>query len=150
MNSCIHEQASPKFNVDNVTVQHCSHGRCAEGGKLGYIYTDNYSDTKIENFDALYLLIDVNRKSNTVVRDVDFIRILNLIMISSNGANNSKSSAILDGFFMRILPRIHDNIEYLNIEGCFLQRGLHVSKCVTLDRLTVINLELNITCNMYI
>ncbi|CAF5000352.1 unnamed protein product, partial [Rotaria sp. Silwood1] len=62
-------------------------------------------------------------------------------MLPSNKANDWKTSVILDRVFMRILPRIHEKVECLTIQGCFLQRVLLAGNYLSLHKLTLINLE---------
>ena len=54
---------------------------------------------KLNNIDALYSFVGVN---NNKKRAIDW-----------------KTSQIRDRIFMHILPRIHENVEYLTVQGCF-------------------------------
>ncbi|CAF1483700.1 unnamed protein product [Rotaria sordida] len=65
---------------------------------------------KLNNFDALYSFGGVNRKLDNGACDITFTRAIDLMITSSNGANNSKTNAIFDRSWIYILPRIHDNV----------------------------------------
>ncbi|CAF3072268.1 unnamed protein product [Rotaria sp. Silwood2] len=62
--------------------------------------------------------------------------------IESNQVTDSRSSAIFDRFCMEILPRIHDKVESLTLQACFLPRVLRVANYLHLHKLVIINLKL--------
>ncbi|CAF1265116.1 unnamed protein product [Rotaria sordida] len=70
-------------------------------------------------------------------------------MLPSNKANDWKTSVILDRVFMCILPRIHENVECLTIQGCFLQRLLLAGNYRNLRKLILINLELKMASHVF-
>ncbi|CAF1599863.1 unnamed protein product [Rotaria sordida] len=84
-----------------------------------------YIFKKLNNFDVLYSMVGVNEKLDNVACDRTFTQSIDLTSISSNEKDNSKTNAILDRFCLHILPRIHDNIECLTVDACFLKRILY-------------------------
>jgi hypothetical protein len=97
---------------------------------------------KLNDFDVLYSLVGINRKIDNVACDINFTRALDLTTVSSDEADDVKNKAILDRFCMHILPRIHDNVECLTVQACFLQRVLYAGNYLNLHKLTLVNLEL--------
>ncbi|CAF1247349.1 unnamed protein product, partial [Rotaria sordida] len=93
--------------------------------------------------------VGVNKKLDNVACDINFTRNVDLIMLPSNKANDWKTSVILDRVFMRILPRIHENVECLTIQGCFLQRLLLAGNYRNLRKLILINLELKMASHVF-
>ncbi|CAF1360538.1 unnamed protein product [Rotaria sordida] len=84
-----------------------------------------YIFKKLNNFDVLYSMVGVNEKLDNVACDRTFTQSIDLTSISSNEKDDSKTNAILDRFCLHILPRIHDNIECLTVDACFLKRILY-------------------------
>ncbi|CAF1360852.1 unnamed protein product [Rotaria sordida] len=103
----------------------------------------------LNNFDVLYSLVGVSKKLDNVACDINFTRNVDLIMLPSNKANDWKTSVILDRVFMCILPRIHENVECLTIQGCFLQRLLLAGNYRNLRKLILINLELKMASHVF-
>ncbi len=97
---------------------------------------------KLDDFDVLYSLVGVNQRLNNVACDINFTRAVDLTTISSNEGDDVKNNAILDRFCMHILPRIHDNVECLTVQACFLQRALYAGHYLNLHKLTLVNLQL--------
>ncbi|CAF1310975.1 unnamed protein product [Rotaria sordida] len=96
---------------------------------------------KLNNFDVLYSLVGVNEKLDRVVCDVSFTRLVDLITIESNQVTDSRNHAILDRFCMEILPRIHDKVESLTLQACFLPCVLRATNYLQLRKLVIINLK---------
>ncbi|CAF1676660.1 unnamed protein product, partial [Rotaria sordida] len=61
--------------------------------------------------------------------------------IESNQVTNSRNHAILDRFCMKILPRIHDKVESLTLQACFLPCVLRATSYLQLRKLVIINLK---------
>jgi hypothetical protein len=97
---------------------------------------------KLDDFDVLYSLVGINRKLDHVACDINFTRAVDLATISSNEGDDVTNNAVLDRFCMHILPRIHDKVEYLTVQACFLQRALYAGNYLNLRKLTLVNLEL--------
>ncbi|CAF3344939.1 unnamed protein product [Rotaria sp. Silwood2] len=103
----------------------------------------------LNNFDVLYSLVGVNKKLDNMACDINFTRNVDLIMLPSNRENDCKTNVILGRVFMHILPRIHDKVECLTIQGCFLQRLLLAGNYLNLRKLTLINLELKMASYVF-
>jgi hypothetical protein len=104
---------------------------------------------KFDYFDVLYSLVGVNQKLDNVACDISFTRCLDLMKISSDEADDSRTNSILDRFCMHILPRIHDKVECLTIQACFLQRVFHASNYLKLRRLILANLQLKMAPDIF-
>ncbi|CAF3236050.1 unnamed protein product [Rotaria sp. Silwood2] len=69
--------------------------------------------------------------------------------IESNRVTDSRSNTILDRFCIEILPQIHDKVESLTLQACFLPRVLHATNYLHLRKLVIINLELSMACHIF-
>lgn len=79
---------------------------------------------KLENYDVLYSLINVNKRLNTLVLDSIFTSNLTLIRCSFNDSKQPLSDIILKQFYERILPKIHHKIQCLSIESSSMEQIL--------------------------
>jgi hypothetical protein len=104
---------------------------------------------KLDNFDVLYSLMGVNKKLDSVACDINFTRSVDLMTISLNAVDESGINAILDRFCTHILPRIHNNLECLTVEACFLHRVMHASNYLNLRKLTLVNIERNMASDIF-
>ncbi|CAF2954104.1 unnamed protein product [Rotaria sp. Silwood2] len=104
---------------------------------------------KLNNIDMLYSLVGINQKLENVACDITFTRAVDLITISSNELNNSKSNAILDRFCLQILSRIHNNVECLAVQAPIFQRVLHASSYPNLRKLILVQMDLNIASHIF-
>lgn len=103
---------------------------------------------KLNNFDVLYSLAGINKKLDNVACDRTFTQSIDLTSISSSEKDGSKTNATLDRFCLHILPRIHNNVECLTVDACFLERILHGNKYFNLHRITLINLDVNMASHI--
>jgi len=103
---------------------------------------------KLNNIDVLYSFVGVNQKLDKVACDINFTRAVDLVMISSNKDVSSRTNAILNRFYMHILPRIHKNVECLTIQAFSLERMLQASNYPNLRKLTLINLKLTMASHI--
>ena len=103
----------------------------------------------LDPIDALYSLVGVNEKFNKVACDIHFTRSLNLMIKSSNDENNIITDTMIDRFLMEILPRIHQNIECLAIEGGLLKCALSAGNYPNLHRLQLVNVQLKMVSDMF-
>jgi hypothetical protein len=101
---------------------------------------------KLSNIDVLYSLMGIHEKLDNVVCGNDFTRVVDLLMISSYEADDSRPEAIPDRFLTQILPRIHDHVEHLTIDTCFFERVFHTGNYPNLRKL---NLELHMVSNIF-
>ena len=105
---------------------------------------------KVHIFDVLYSLIGSNRKLDKIACDQTFTQSIDLTSILlSNEKDKSKSNALFDRFCLQILPRIHNYIQCLTIEICFLERILYANKFANLNRITLINFDVNMASNVF-
>ncbi|CAF2806024.1 unnamed protein product [Rotaria sp. Silwood2] len=104
---------------------------------------------KLDNFDVLYSLVGVNKKLDNVACDIDFTRSVDLMTISLNGVADPGTNAILDRFCMHILPHIHNKVECLTVEACFLHRVIHAGNYLNLRKLTLVNLQLSVASHIF-
>lgn len=104
---------------------------------------------KLHNLDVLYSIIGSNRKLDKIACDRTFTRSIDLTSRFSNEKDNLKTVAIFDRFCLEILPRIHNKIQYLTIETCFLERILYTNEFVNLHRITLVNLDVNMSSNIF-
>ena len=103
----------------------------------------------LNNFDVLYSLVGVNKKLDNVACDINFTRNVDLMILPSNRANDCKTNVIFDRVFMHILPRIHEKVECLTIQGCFLQHVLLAGNYHNLRKLILINLEFKMASHVF-
>ncbi|CAF1050214.1 unnamed protein product [Rotaria magnacalcarata] len=78
----------------------------------------------LQNAEVLYSLINVNKRLTTIVNDSNFTKYLTLRTFSSNGLLYEFTRTILDRFCLKILPKIHDKIEFLSLESSSMKRIL--------------------------
>ena len=104
---------------------------------------------KLNNFDVLYSLVGLDEKLDRLACDISITRFIDLMTIESNRVTDSRSNATLDRFCIKILPRIHDKVESLTLQACFLSRVLHAANYLHLHKLVIINLELSMACHIF-
>jgi hypothetical protein len=117
---------------------------------------------KLHNCDVLYSLIDVNKRLDTIVNDLTFTRTLTLItpvdkrfdtivnnsiftrnfilITHSHGLSYQFIDTILDRFCFKILPKINDKIERLNLEFSSMERILLATNYPNLHALGIYDL----------
>jgi hypothetical protein len=96
---------------------------------------------KLNNIDVLYSLIGVNERLDRLARDITFTQSIDLVRISSNEHNHSKTKSILNRFCIDILPRIQHNIECLTLDSLSIDRVLSIANYPKLRKLTLVNLN---------
>lgn len=92
---------------------------------------DHFSDEilliilkNLDNDQVLYSLMGVNQRLNTFVHDSLFTNHLTLINRSVTNLVSPLSERILHRFSSQILPEIHHQIQWLNIESSSMERIL--------------------------
>jgi hypothetical protein len=75
---------------------------------------------KLHNCDVLYSLIGVNKRLDTIANDSIFTK--NLTLTKDYDDFNQFTDTMLDRFCREILPQIHNNIEWLNVESSDVER----------------------------
>ena len=104
---------------------------------------------KLNNIDVLYSLIGVNQKLDRLAQDITFTRSIDLVTISSNEDNNSRTNSILDRFCFHIIPRIQHNIECLTLDPLSIDRVLRIGNYPKLHKLTLVNLPLEMASRIF-
>jgi len=104
---------------------------------------------KLNNIDMLYSLVGANQKLDNVACDIHFTRAIDLMTISLNEADDSRPNTIFDRFCLHILPRIHNNMECLTVQACFLDRVLHASNYPNLRKLNLVDLKLDMASHIF-
>jgi hypothetical protein len=77
---------------------------------------------KLWNIRVLYSLIGVNKKLDRIACDPVFTRCLSLVNGSSYNSIVPLPHVVLHRFCSQILPRIHHQIEQLNLESSTMKR----------------------------
>ena len=96
---------------------------------------------KLTNATVLYSLMDVNKRLNNIVHDSIFTSCLTLITCVSNKSLCPLPDPILDRFCLHILPKIHHNIKWLDLESSSMKRILHSTNYPNLNGLGLYNME---------
>jgi len=97
---------------------------------------------KLNHIDVLYSLVEVNQKLDRLAQNITFTRSIDLVTISSNEDNTSRTNAILNRFCSDILPRIQHNIECLTLDPLLIDRVLCVGNYPKLHKFTLVSLQL--------
>jgi hypothetical protein len=77
---------------------------------------------KLSNVEVLYSLIDVNKRLHAIVHDPIFTNCLTLMRCVSDDSVDSLPDPILDRFCLQILPEIHHQIKWLDLEPSSMKR----------------------------
>jgi hypothetical protein len=104
---------------------------------------------KLNNIDVLYSLIGVNQRLDKLAADIIFTQSIDLVAISSNEDNDSRTNSISDRFYFDIIPRIQHNIECLTLDSLSIDRVLHIGNYPKLRKLTFANLQLELAFRVF-
>ncbi|CAF3472364.1 unnamed protein product [Rotaria socialis] len=104
---------------------------------------------KLNNMDVLYSLIGVNKKLDSLVRDITFTQSIDLVTISSNEHNDSRNKSILDRFCFDIIPRIQHNIESLTLDPLSIDRVLCIGNYSKLHKVALVNVQFEIASRIF-
>jgi hypothetical protein len=96
---------------------------------------------KLTNIEVLYSLINVNRRLDKVASDPIFTEHLTLMNCSTNGVISSLDDSTLDRFCSEILPRIHRQIKWLNLESLSMESILLAADYPNLHGLSLFNID---------
>jgi hypothetical protein len=80
---------------------------------------------KLDNFDVLYSLIGVNKGLDTIAKDSTFTKCLTL-EIPDNHLKQF-SDTVLKRFCFEIVPKIHYEIQWINVESSHMERILRLT-----------------------
>jgi hypothetical protein len=85
--------------------------------------------------------MDVNMRLNQIICDPFFTNCLTLLKVSFNNVIYPLADAILDRFCLQILPEIHDNVKWLNVESLSMERVFLAAEYSNLYGLGIYNIE---------
>ncbi|CAF4222168.1 unnamed protein product, partial [Rotaria magnacalcarata] len=94
-------------------------------------------------------LIGVNKKLDSLVRDITFTQSIDLVTISSNEHNDSRNKSILDRFCFDIIPRIQQNIESLILDPLSIDRVLCIGNYSKLYKVALVNVQFEIASRIF-
>ncbi|CAF4465093.1 unnamed protein product [Rotaria socialis] len=83
----------------------------------------------------------VNMRLNQILRDSIFTSCLTLLRVVSNNRICPLPDTVLDRFCLEILPKIHNQIKWLNLESLSLERILLTIDYPNLSGLGVYNID---------
>jgi hypothetical protein len=86
-------------------------------------------------------LMDVDMQLNQIICDPFFTNCLTLLRVSFKNVIYPLADAILDRFCLQILPEIHDNVKWLNVESLSMKRVFLAAKYSNLYGLGIYNIE---------
>ena len=104
---------------------------------------------KLNNVQVLYSLFGVDARLNQIVSDLDFTSHLTLLTCLSNRRYPCLSNrhilpledVVLDRFCSQILSKIHDKIQWLDLESSSMERILLAAYYPSLSGLLLYNIE---------
>jgi len=88
---------------------------------------------KLSNTEVLYSLFGVNKRLDKLVCDSIFTTHLTLLTSLLNVNIRPSSDPILDRFCSQILPKIHDKVQWLDLEPSSMERILRVTNYPNLN-----------------
>ena len=94
------------------------------------------------NVEVLYYLTDVNDRLKRIAHDPILTRYLSLMKYFSNVVIDPLSESMLDCFCLKILPKIHEKIQWLNLESSSMKRILLTGNSPTLTGLGPYNISM--------
>ncbi len=79
---------------------------------------------KLNNMQVLHSLMGINMRLNKIIFDPIFTSRLTLLRVSCNSAICPLTTTTLDRFCFQILPKIHHNVKWINVEPLSMERVL--------------------------
>ncbi|CAF0795699.1 unnamed protein product [Rotaria sordida] len=104
---------------------------------------------KLLKVEVLYSLIGVNKRLNKIVRDSIFTNRLTLMIYSSDDFIYPLSDPMLDRFCLKILPEIHHQIKWLNLESSSMKRIVRATNYPNLYGFGLFNLNVETTLSLF-
>lgn len=104
---------------------------------------------KLTRIEVLYSLLGVNLQLDQFLNDPVFTEHLTLMEHSSDGANVSLDDTILDRFCSEILPKIHHQIKWLNLEALSMENLLLAADYPNLHSLSLFNIDFEIAVRLF-
>src|SRR5438132_687495 len=97
---------------------------------------------KLNNFEVLYSLHDVNQRLNKIIQDSTFTNRLSFVKwCLHNFIDVFHSDMIFNRFCLQILPSIHDKIKWLDLESSSMKNILHAADYPNLYGLGLYNIN---------
>ncbi|CAF4820389.1 unnamed protein product [Rotaria sp. Silwood1] len=97
---------------------------------------------KLNNLDILYSFHGVNKRLNKIIQDPIFTSHLTFVEWSSyNFIDLLSCNTILNRFCLQILPEIHNQIKWLDLESSSMKHVLRVAHYPNLDSLALYNTD---------
>ncbi|CAF5001026.1 unnamed protein product, partial [Rotaria sp. Silwood1] len=90
---------------------------------------------KLDNSEVLYSIMDVNTRLNQIVHDPTFTT--KITLTKSADLTTALPDIMLDRFCLQILPKIHHNIKWLNLESSSMERILLAANYPNLHQLDI-------------
>ncbi|CAF0992912.1 unnamed protein product [Rotaria sordida] len=104
---------------------------------------------KLSHVQVLCSLIGVNKRLNKTVHDSIFTNRLTLMVSFLNHCIFPLSESILDRFCLQILPKIHDKIEWLDLEAFSMERILRATNFPNLYGFGLYNIRQEIAMHLF-
>ncbi|CAF4992515.1 unnamed protein product [Rotaria sp. Silwood1] len=104
---------------------------------------------KLTNIVILYSLAGIHKRLNQIVYDSTFTNHLSLMISMSNGYINPLLDPIIDQFCLRILPKIHHKIKWLDLESSSMERILLTTTYPNLTGLGLYNIHEETFTNLF-
>jgi hypothetical protein len=104
---------------------------------------------QLDNIEVLYLFIGLNKRFTKLVHDSIFTNHLTMIRCSSNGSFDRLDEQILAQFCSQILPSIHHNIKWLDVECSSMKDVLFCTSYPNISGLGLHNIEKNIALRIF-
>ncbi len=105
---------------------------------------------KLNNASLLYSLIGVNKRLNTIVRDPIFTSHLTLMRYSTDDSIRRLHKSMIDRFCSEILPEIHHQIEWLDLESSSIERILRAADYPNLCGLGLFDIDIETAVSLFI
>ncbi|CAF2963815.1 unnamed protein product [Rotaria sp. Silwood2] len=104
---------------------------------------------KLSNAEVLYYLLGVNKRINKIVHDYVFTNDLSLLMSTSDDLIYSLPDLILDRFCSHILPKIHQQIQWLHLESRSMERILLATNYPNLYGISLHNIHAKTAMDLF-
>jgi hypothetical protein len=104
---------------------------------------------KLANIEALYSLVDVDKRLNKIVHDFVLTNNLALLMSTLDGFVYSLRDPILDRFCLHILPEIHQKIKWFELESESMERILLATNYPNLYVISLYNLQAETAIDLF-
>ncbi|CAM4960791.1 unnamed protein product [Rotaria socialis] len=103
----------------------------------------------LTNAEVLYSLLGVNKRLNNIAVDPGFTNNLSLVMSALDGLVYSLPDPILDRFCLHILPKIHQNIEWLHLLSRSMERILRATNFPNLSGISLHNIQAKTAIDLF-